>query len=98
MKNDLTAFWKEGKRNSDIVRCNYSLSGVLKIKTSQAVPASVPSDSFIKLPQVLARYPVSRSSFLAGVKSGRYPKSVKLGPRSVAWRLSDINKLIAEAQ
>jgi prophage regulatory protein len=56
------------------------------------------ADSLIKLPQVLARYPVSRSSFLAGVKSGRYPKSVKLGPRSVAWRLSDINKLIAEAR
>ena len=67
------------------------------MKQSQTVTAA-PSDSFIKLPQVLARYPVSRSSFLAGVKSGIYPKSVKLGPRSVAWRLSDIDKLIAEAQ
>ena len=67
-------------------------------KAQQATLAPVPTDSLIKLPQVLARYPVSRSSFLAGVKSGIYPKSVKLGPRSVAWRLSDIDKLIAEAQ
>ena len=64
----------------------------------KAAPAPVPTDSLIRLPQVLARYPISRSSWLAGVKSGRYPKAVKLGPRSVAWRLSDVVKLIAEAQ
>jgi predicted DNA-binding transcriptional regulator AlpA len=69
------------------------------VKTIQkAAPAIAPSDCLIKLPQILARYPVSRSTWLAGVKTGRYPKSVKLGPRSVAWRLSDINQLIAEAK
>ena len=62
----------------------------------KAAPA--PTDSLLRLPQVLALYPVSRSSWLAGVKSGKYPAKVKLGPRSVAWRLSDVDKLIAEAQ
>ena len=35
---------------------------------------------------------------LAGVASGKYPEKVRLGPRTVAWRESDINQLIAEAQ
>jgi predicted DNA-binding transcriptional regulator AlpA len=83
MQNDLTAFLKEGKRHRTLPG-HYSSSGVFKIKTSQTAPAAVPSDSLVKLPKILARYPVSRSSWLAGVKTGRYPKPVKLGPRSVA--------------
>jgi len=38
--------------------------------------------------------PISRSSWWKGVKEGRYPKPVKLGPRTTAWRLSDIQPLI----
>lgn len=38
--------------------------------------------------------PVSRSTWWAGVKSGRFPAPVKLGPRITAWRESDIQKLI----
>lgn len=38
--------------------------------------------------------PVSRSTWWAGVKSGRYPAPVKLGARAVAWRASDIASLI----
>ena len=38
--------------------------------------------------------PVSRSTWWAGVKSGRYPQPVKLGPRVTAWRLSDIQDLL----
>lgn len=30
----------------------------------------------------------------AGVKSGRYPKPVKLGPRITAWRAEDIWALL----
>jgi len=51
---------------------------------------------YLRLPQVLKLYPVSRSSWWAGVKSGRYPKSVKLGPRTTAWRAEDIKILISE--
>lgn len=39
--------------------------------------------------------PVSHSTWWAGVKSGRYPKPVKLGPRTTAWRVSDIHALIS---
>jgi hypothetical protein len=38
--------------------------------------------------------PVSRSTWWAGVKSGRFPSPVKLGPRITAWRVEDIRALI----
>jgi prophage regulatory protein len=38
--------------------------------------------------------PVSKSTWWAGVRSGRYPKPVKLGPRITAWRIEDIRALI----
>jgi predicted DNA-binding transcriptional regulator AlpA len=40
--------------------------------------------------------PVSRSTWWAGVKSGRYPRPVKLGPRITAWRVEDIRRLIQD--
>lgn len=40
--------------------------------------------------------PISRTTFLNGVKEGKYPKPVKLGERTTAWRTKDIKKLIAE--
>lgn len=47
-----------------------------------------------RLPTVLAHVPVCRSSWWAGIKTGRYPAPVKLGARSVAWRAADIRALI----
>lgn len=38
--------------------------------------------------------PIGRSTFLAGVKSGKYPQPVKLGERTTAWRKSDILELL----
>lgn len=40
--------------------------------------------------------PVSRSSWWAGVKTGKYPKPVKLGPRTTAWRRDTILTLCEE--
>jgi predicted DNA-binding transcriptional regulator AlpA len=45
-------------------------------------------------PPIPALIPVGRTTFLNGVKSGKYPKPVKLGERSVAWRSEDIRALI----
>lgn len=41
--------------------------------------------------------PVGHSTWWEGVKSGRYPAPVKLGPRTTAWRVEDIRKLIQSA-
>ena len=51
-------------------------------------------DALLRLSQVLALIPVSRSTWWVGCKSGRFPKPVKLGPRTTAWRASDIHALL----
>lgn len=51
----------------------------------------------IRLPDVLQLFPVSRSSWYQGIKIGKYPAPVKIGPRSSAWRESDIKQLIDDA-
>ncbi len=53
------------------------------------------TDSFLRLPQVLEIIPVCRATWYAGVKAGRYPAQVKLGPRAAAWKRSDIERLVA---
>ena len=55
---------------------------------------NIPNNALLRLPQVLALIPVSRSAWWAGCKSGRYPKPVKLGPRRTAWRAADIAALL----
>lgn len=54
------------------------------------------ANPLLKLPEVLALFPVSRAGWYQGVKVGRYPAPVKLGVRSVAWRRADVEKLIAD--
>lgn len=49
---------------------------------------------FLRLPAVLQLIPVSRASWWAGIKSGRYPRGVKLSERVTAWRKVDIDALI----
>ncbi len=44
-----------------------------------------------------AIFPVSESTWWAGVRSGRFPPSIKIGPRLVVWRRSDIDALIDRA-
>ena len=49
---------------------------------------------FLRLPEVLKIYPVGRTHWWAGVKSGRYPQSIKLTSRTVAWHSQDIEQLV----
>jgi prophage regulatory protein len=72
--------------------------------TQQSV--KLPETGFLRLPQIIgnqkvnppvpALIPVSKTNWWAGVKSGKYPKSVKLGTRTTAWRVEDIRALITE--
>ena len=50
---------------------------------------------FLRLPQVLKLFPVSKSVWWAGIKEGHYPAPVKLSARISAWRIEDIRQLIA---
>ena len=54
----------------------------------------IPSTGFLRLPQVLALIPVGRSTWWRGIQEGRFPKGIKLGPRTTAWRVSDITAII----
>ena len=59
------------------------------------VTTSLPTTGFVRLPTVLAHIPVSKSTWWAGIKSGRFPPPVKLGIRVSAWRVQDIQALIS---
>jgi len=50
--------------------------------------------SLLRLPDVLRLVPISKSAWWSGVKEGRFPRPVKLGPRTTAWRASDVLALI----
>ncbi len=57
----------------------------------------LPQIGFVRLAAILppaGPIPVSRSSWWEGVRNGRYPQPVKLGPRTTAWRVEDIRALI----
>jgi len=65
----------------------------------------LPESGFLRLPQIIgdtkrgipAVIPVSKSAWWDGCKTGRYPKPVKLGPRTTAWNVADIRALIEAA-
>lgn len=54
----------------------------------------LPQTGFVRLPQILAVYPIGRSTWWAGVKSGKYPQPVKISSRCTAWKAEDIRALI----
>lgn len=53
-----------------------------------------PPGGLSRIRKVLEKIPVCPSSWWQGVKCGRYPRPVKLGPRTTAWRNDDLNTLI----
>ena len=57
---------------------------------------SIPATGFLRLPQVLTLVPISKSAWWEGCKTGRFPKPVKLGPRTTAWKAEDIAALVKQ--
>ena len=45
-------------------------------------------------PSIPAIIPVAKSTFWQGVKTGLYPKPIKLSPRVTVWRVEDIREFI----
>jgi len=54
----------------------------------------LPLTGFMRLPQILQLIPISKSAWWQGCRDGRFPKPVKLGPKTTAWRVEDIAALI----
>ncbi len=55
---------------------------------------NLPQNGFVRLNKILTIFPIGKSTWWAGVKSGKYPPSVKIGARATAWRVEDIKSLI----
>jgi prophage regulatory protein len=65
---------------------------------------SLPATGFVRLPTIIgdpesvppkpALIPVCSSSWWNGIKKGIYPKPIKIGPNTTAWRVEDIRNLI----
>ena len=49
---------------------------------------------FLRLSQVLVLIPVSKSVWWEGCKTGRFPKPIKLGPRTTVWLAEEIQDYI----
>lgn len=71
---------------------------------------AIPPTGYLRLPQIVGTpakgdrpaipgiIPVSRSTWWAGVRSGRYPPPTRaLGERITAWDVADIRALIESA-
>jgi prophage regulatory protein len=66
-------------------------------RRSVVMQSPVPERGLRRLKSIIKPHgpiPVSRSTWWAGVRSGRFPAPVKLGPRITAWRDADIQRLI----
>lgn len=58
---------------------------------------TLPQTGFLRLKDILAPrgpIPISKSTWWAGVKDGRFPKPLKLGKRVTVWKAQDIRALI----
>lgn len=75
--------------------------------TGAAMSCPLPATGYLRLYQIIGRparkghpaipplIPVSRSTWWAGVKSGRYPQPTRaLGERITAWHIEDIRGLL----
>ena len=47
-------------------------------------------------PPIQPILPISKSSWWDGVKSGRFPKAVKIGANTTVWREDEIRSLVDE--
>ena len=50
------------------------------------------TDRMLKVPQVLDRCSISRSTLYLWVSQGSFPPPVQLGPRRIAWRESEVQE------
>jgi hypothetical protein len=45
-------------------------------------------------PPIEPLVPVCKTSWLLGIKNGIYPQGIRLSPRVVLWRLSDVMAIV----
>jgi predicted DNA-binding transcriptional regulator AlpA len=74
-----------------------------QVSQQQVTGGVLPATGYVRLVQIVGNrkkgimpiIPIGPSSWWAGVKEGKYPASIKLGPRTTVWRVEDIRALLA---
>lgn len=59
----------------------------------EVIIEALTKSGYIRLPEVLKLLGISRSTFYAGIKAGKYLKPVKIGKRVSGWKMEEIRKL-----
>jgi prophage regulatory protein len=54
----------------------------------------LPVEGFVRLPKILQLFPIGRSTWWQGVKTGKYPQPVKLAERTTVWKAKDIREML----
>jgi len=71
-----------------------STAGRSAVPTNYKTSIELPSTGYVRLPQVIALVPFSKSTLWRQVKTGAFPKPVKLSARITAWRVEDVRRWI----
>ena len=53
-----------------------------------------PVKRLLRIKEVLVSLSISRSSFLDGCRTGRFPQPLKIGPRTTVWKSEEIDAFI----
>jgi len=53
-------------------------------------------DPLVRVPEILRIIPIGRSTWWLWVATGKAPKGIKLGKKTTAWRVSDIQQLLSD--
>ena len=56
----------------------------------------LPSEAFIRLPEVSSLTGMKRSTIYARIKAGKFPPPCKLTERASAWRVGEIRKWMVD--
>lgn len=57
-----------------------------------------PQVGYVRLSQILSVIPISKSAWWSGIRCGKYPKQIKLGPKTSVWRAEEIWALFAPSE
>lgn len=71
-------------------------SSLTSTEATEVLAPTVPLTGFMRLPQVLALVPVSKSTLWRHVCAGTFPAPVKLFVGVTAWRVDDVRSWIDE--
>jgi prophage regulatory protein len=84
----------EGHMPKEVLQPVGDLPQAAHSRITQINFTQLPSEGFVRLALILTLFPVSPSTWWRGVRSGRYPRPVKLSAYCTAWRVEDIRELL----